>query len=121
MKRDITLYIKDMLENMSDAEQFVGQMTYRQFTRDKKTNFAVARSIEIIGEAAKHIPAEIRKKYPVIPWKDIAGMRDKIIHFYFGINLERVWIVVKKDIPDLRPHIKKVLKWLQAKKSSKWK
>ncbi|MFH1227474.1 MAG: DUF86 domain-containing protein [Planctomycetota bacterium] len=116
MKRNIALYIKDMLENMSDAEQFIGQMTYRQFARDKKTNFAVARSIEIIGEAAKHIPAEIRKKYSEIPWKDIAGMRDKVIHFYFGINLERVWTVVKKDIPDLRPRIKEVLKGLQAKK-----
>ena len=109
MKRDIILYIKDILDNMELAEEFVKDMSYEEFVNDKKTNHAVTRCIEIMGEAAKHIPEYIRKKYPQIPWKDIAGMRDKLIHFYFGVNLEKVWLVLKEDIPTLKPAIQKVL------------
>ena len=67
------------------------------------------RSIEIIGEAAKGVPEKIRKKYPDIPWKSMAGMRDKIVHMYFSVNFKRIWLVVKDDIPRLKPLIKKVL------------
>jgi len=63
--------------------------------------------LEIIGKAAKKIPEEIRKKYPDIPWKAMAGMRDKIIHFYFGVDPQKVWLVVKKDIPHLRHYLNK--------------
>lgn len=94
---------------MELAEDFVSGMTYEKFVNDKKTNFAITRCIEIMGEAAKHVPANVRQKYPDIPWKDIAGMRDKIIHLYFRVSLEKVWLVLKEDIPALKPLIQKVL------------
>ena len=110
MKRDVVLYVKDILENIELAEEFAKEVNYEEFVDDKKTNHAVIRCIEIMGEAAKNVPQSIREKYPQIPWKDIAGMRDKIIHFYFGVNLQRVWLVLKDDIPKLKPLVQKVLK-----------
>lgn len=94
---------------MEKTERFTKDLNYEDFIRDEKTHYAVVRCIEIIGEAAKHIPEEMRKKYPQIPWKDMAGMRDKVTHFYFGVNLEKVWLALKKDILELKPLIKEVL------------
>ena len=94
---------------MQDAEEFIQGMSYDHFTTDKKTFNAVLRSIEVIGEAAKHIPENLRSKYPTIPWKEMAGMRDKVIHFYFGVNREAVWLAAKERIPALRPLLEKIL------------
>ncbi len=109
MKRDVSIYIMDILENMGLAEDFVKGMDYEEFVSDTKTNHAVIRCIEVMGEAAKHVPESVRKKYSEIPWKDIAGMRDNIIHLYFRVSLEKVWLVLKEDIPTLKPLIQKVL------------
>lgn len=86
MRRKVSLYLRDILQNMQEAQEFVAGMTYEQFAVDKKTLNAVLRSIEVIGEAVKHVPEEIRQRYPDIPWKEMAGMRDKVIHFYFGVD-----------------------------------
>jgi uncharacterized protein with HEPN domain len=97
---------------MENAEKFIGDITFEEFSADRKTAFAVLRCREIIGEASKNVPAVIRRRYPAIPWKKMAGMRDKVIHFYFGVNYRRVWLVVKNDIPKINPFIEEIRKEL---------
>ena len=109
MKRDISLYVKDILDAMEKAEGFIGAMGLEDFLLDEKTNFAVVRCLEIICEATKNIPDSIREKYKDIPWRDMAGMRDKVSHFYFGTDFNKVWLAVKKNFPVLKPRIKQVL------------
>lgn len=114
MNRNIAIYLQDILESMENAERFVANMTYDEFATDAKTFYAVVRCIEIIGEAAKNVPRPIRQRYPAIPWKEMAGMRDKVIHFYFGVKPERVWLVIEEDIPQIRPLVQKALQDLQG-------
>lgn len=83
IKRDISYYLKDILENASRAQKFLENLDLNKFFKDEKTQFAVIRCLEIIGEATKHIPKHIREKYPNIPWKAVAGMRDIMIHFSY--------------------------------------
>ncbi|MFA5558262.1 MAG: DUF86 domain-containing protein [Methanofastidiosum sp.] len=110
MKREYTLYLKDMLENIEKANYFIENLTYEDFKADERTNFAVIRCLEIVGEASKSIPKEIKSKYNDIPWKDIAGLRDKIVHGYSEINLFRVWLVVKEEFPILKEEIENIMK-----------
>ena len=100
---------------MRDAEEFIQGLSYGQFVADKRTFNAVVRSLEVIGEAAKNVPDEIRAKYPLVPWKEMAGMRDKVIHLSFGVDREAVWIAVKDRIPAIKPLIEQILKDLEKK------
>jgi len=109
MTRNVELYLNDILQAMREATGFVSGMTYEQFRNDKKTFNAVVRSLEIVGEAAKNVPDSLRDNYSDIPWKEMAGMRDKIIHFYFGVDPEAVWLVVKERIPTIVPRIQQML------------
>jgi uncharacterized protein with HEPN domain len=77
--------------------------------QDSKTQDAVVRNLEVIGEATKNLSARLRKTYPQIPWKNLAGVRDKMIHHYFGINYEIVWTIAQKDLPGLLPQIEDML------------
>lgn len=114
-KRDYTDYIQDILDSICDIENFTKGMGFEQFSKDKKTINAVVRSIEIIGEATKKIPKILRDKYPNIPWKKMAGMRDKMIHEYFGIDIEIFWKVTKDEIPPLKLFIQSMLSDLGGK------
>ena len=108
--RDIRDYLQDILEAIIDIENFVDNMTYEEFIKDKKTLNAVIRSIEIIGEASKQLPDPLKTKYPELPWKEITGMRDKLIHAYFGMDTETIWETIKHNIPGLKQTIQKIKK-----------
>ena len=102
-------YVHDMLDSAEKAIEFVGEMQYEQFSADDKTVFAVIRAIEIIGEASKKIPIDIQRRYSDIPWREIAGTRDKLIHEYFGVNLSVVWRTVQEDLPPLMKQLRGIL------------
>ena len=102
-------YVEDMLDAMEKAELLLEGVTYEQFEGDFRINFAVVRALEIVGEAAKRLPSDLRRQYPGVPWKVMAGMRDRIIHGYDVVDLQIVWDVVKRDIPQVKPQIQKIL------------
>jgi len=115
MNRDYGLFIKDVLDAINKIEEFIGNMDYGEFLQDDKTSTAVVKKIEIIGEAMKNIPKNVRVKYNAIPWKDIVGMRNKITHNYFRIDYEIVWNVVKYKLPPLKIQVEQVFKDLGNK------
>lgn len=100
---DFIVYIDDMLDAVKKGISLVEDISFSEFKVDDKTQFAVIRAIEIIGEASKKIPTEIKKQYREIPWKEIGGMRDKLIHDYFGVDIEVVGKTVEEDLHSLKP------------------
>jgi len=109
-ERNIQIFLHDIIENIERVERFTLNVTFEEFRNDEKTYFATLQCIEIIGEAAKHVPPSFRAKYPDVPWNDMAGMRDKLIHAYFSTDPIRVWKVIKEDIPVLKPNIEAALR-----------
>lgn len=110
MKREYLDYLQDMLENAQLAIRFVQDVDFETFKNDNKTVYAVIRAVEIIGEAASNVPDEIRSKYPTLPWRDIRGMRSKLVHQYFGINMEVVWQTIQDDLPFIIHELDNILK-----------
>lgn len=98
-------FVNDIREAIQRISSYLGGMSYDDFRKDIKTQDAVIRNIEIVGEAAKGVSEELRVKSPHIPWKSMAGMRDRLIHHYFGVNLDIVWQVVSAELPDLNSEL----------------
>lgn len=109
MKKNPLIFIKHILESIESIESFSKGLSKNKFLKDELRQEAIIRKLEIIGEAAKNIPISFRKKYSKIEWKKISGLRDKLIHHYFGVNLETIWKVIKKDLLRLKKDIKKIL------------
>ena len=109
-KRDFNFFLQDSLNSIGQIKFYVKDMTFKEYLDDKKTQDAVIRNLEIIGEASKNIPKDIKENYPDIPWKEIAGMRDKIAHEYFGVDLKIVWQTIQEDLPFYEKTINRIKK-----------
>ncbi len=117
MKRISLDYLKDILDAVRDIKSFIQNETYESFIQDNMRRNAVIRSLEIIGEAAKNIPDELRDSYPDIPWKRMAGMRDKLIHGYFGVDYKSVWSLITERISEIERPVEQMLS-VQSKKET---
>ena len=111
MRKPITIqdYLEDITESVKRIEKYIKGMNFSRFKESEITQDALIRAFEVLGEATKKIPEDFRKKYPEIPWKKMAGMRDKLIHDYWGVNVERVWKTATEDIPKLKKEIDKII------------
>jgi len=110
MHRGDKEFLLDILEACKRIQRYIKELNYDEFFKNEEKQDAVIRNIEVIGKAVKNISANLKEKYSKIDWKKIAGMRDKLIHFYFGVKLEIVWVVATKEMPDLEKNIMTILK-----------
>ena len=112
MRRD-RAYLKHILEAITNIEKFVEGLTKEGFFENVEKQYAVLRGLEIIDEATKNLSKDLKVKYREIPWRDIAGMRDKLIHEYFGVDLELVWVTIEDKLPEFKKQILKILKEIE--------
>ncbi|WP_428277715.1 HepT-like ribonuclease domain-containing protein [Candidatus Palauibacter sp.] len=101
MPRDDSAYLLDMLLAARDALSFTEGTSYHDFVQDRRTQLSVLKAVEIVGEAAAHVSEDTRQAHPDIPWREIVGMRNRLVHVYFDIDLSLVWATVRDDLPAL--------------------
>ncbi len=115
MKRDDSIYLRHILDAIAKIESYLEAVNQNEFLTNSLIQDGVIRQIEIIGEATKNLSSDLRETYAHTAWQDIAGMRDKLIHQYFGVDLEIVWLSAKEDIPDLKDEVGRILLNLSEK------
>jgi len=109
MKRTYEMFFEDIYTSLEKIKKYISGMSFSEFIHDDKTIDAVIRNLEILGEASKNIPENLRQEHSNIPWKRMIGLRNIIAHEYFGIDYQILWQIVKKDLPKLEPLIKESL------------
>lgn len=115
---DFRVYVVDILDAIERIERYLSGLTFEEFLQDSRTVDAVVRNFAVIGEAAKHVPVAVRREHPEIAWKRMSGMRDKIIHEYFGVDARILWDASKTDLEATKPLLKKLLENASRKKHS---
>ncbi len=108
--RDYTDYLRDMLDSIEKIEVFTKGLSAEQFAGDEKTIFAVIRALEVLGEASRKIPEAVKARYADVPWRDVAAIRNKLIHEYFGVSHAVVWRTIQDDLPRLKPVLAQALR-----------
>ncbi len=114
MKPDESVYLRHILDAIANVETYLQAVDETAFNQNTLIQDGVIRQIEIIGEATRRLSSGLRNKYAHIPWDDIAGMRDKLIHDYFGVDIEKVWLTATEDLPPLKAEVKKILTELSS-------
>ncbi len=110
MEKDDTVYLRHILDAANIIEEYLRGVDEAKFKATRLLQDGAIRQIEIIGEAVRHISKDMHRTYPEIPWQDVAGMRDKLIHDYFGVDLEKVWLTAQEDLPALKQQVVRILK-----------
>ncbi len=109
MSRDVRLYLDDIIESATRILEYSGRMDFQDFLANRMAYDAILRNLEIIGEAAKNVPSEIRERYPEIEWRKIAGLRDVMAHTYYALEDETLWSIVQDQVPELREQVRRIL------------
>lgn len=117
MKKDEAVYLRHILDAISTIADYLLDVDEGRFKSVKLIQDGTIRQIEIIGEAVRHVSSEVRNDHPEVPWEDIAGMRDKLIHGYFGVDLEKVWLTVLEDLPVLQKQVVQILAEVESRET----